>query len=84
MNRYRCNACGNLTRFDVVERRRTRSFYHYTLGGEFTVEETEDLEHMIEEVICRWCQTSTSVSPVSDTGLLESTENSISSEKEGK
>ena len=39
--RYRCTACGNLTRFDVTEVRRTRSFHHYTVGGELVVEEAE-------------------------------------------
>jgi len=53
--RYRCNACGNLTRFDVVRRARTREFWHYSLGGEATVEETETLEQDIERVECRWC-----------------------------
>ena len=53
--RYRCNACGNLTRFDVVRRARTRSFYHYSLGGELTVEEEDVLEEEIERVECRWC-----------------------------
>ena len=32
--RYRCTACGNLTRFDVVSTRRTRAFHHYTVGGD--------------------------------------------------
>jgi hypothetical protein len=31
--RYRCSACGNLTRFDVVASRRTRSFHHFSVGG---------------------------------------------------
>jgi len=53
--RYRCNACGNLTRFDVVSRRRTRAFHHYTLGGDLTVEEEEILELDVEKVTCRWC-----------------------------
>ena len=42
--RYRCSACGNLTRFDVVGTRRTRAFHHYTIGGELTVEEEDVLE----------------------------------------
>ena len=42
--RYRCNACGNLTRFDVVGTRRTRAFHHYNMGGELTVEEEDVLE----------------------------------------
>ena len=52
---YRCGACGNRTRFDVFEHKRTRSFYHFTLGGELTVEEEESLEHELERVVCRWC-----------------------------
>lgn len=53
--RYRCTACGNLTRFDVVETRRTRAFFHYTVGGELTVEDAEVLGHSVETVTCRWC-----------------------------
>ncbi|MCZ7526456.1 MAG: hypothetical protein M5U14_08835 [Acidimicrobiia bacterium] len=52
---YRCSACGNRTRFDVVATRRTRAFHHYSLGGELTVEEEEVLEERVEEVSCRWC-----------------------------
>ncbi len=53
--RYRCNVCGNLTRFDVVATRRTRAFHHYNLAGEFEVEEEELLDEQIERVTCRWC-----------------------------
>jgi hypothetical protein len=53
--RYRCTACGNLTRFDVVTTRRTRAFHHYTVGGELQVEDVSVLEETIEEVSCRWC-----------------------------
>jgi len=63
--RYRCTLCGNLTRFDVVERKRTRSFHHYTLGGLLTVEEEEVLEQQIEDVRCRWCNSSANVEVVS-------------------
>ena len=52
---YRCDACGNKTRFDVFERKRVRVFEHFTLGGEMTVEEEEVLEREIERVVCRWC-----------------------------
>jgi hypothetical protein len=69
--RYRCSACGNLTRFDVVERSRTRSFHHFTVGGELQVEEQEILEHVVEEVSCRWCGNGRSVQPVS--GVQEET-----------
>jgi hypothetical protein len=53
--RLRCAACGNLTRFDVAARRRTTAFWHYTVGGELTVEEERDLAVQVEEVRCRWC-----------------------------
>ena len=53
--RYRCAACGNLTRFDVVTTRRTRAFHHFSVGGELTVEDVDVLEESVEEVTCRWC-----------------------------
>ena len=59
--RYRCTACGNLTRFEVTTTRRTRAFHHYTIGGELTVEDTEVLAEEVESVVCRWCGTSASV-----------------------
>jgi len=52
---YRCGACGNRTRFDVTVTRRTRSFHHYSLGGELAVEEHEVLSEVVEAVACRWC-----------------------------
>lgn len=60
-NRYRCEACGNLTRFDVVTDRRERSFNHFSLGGEMTVEETELISESVVEVSCRWCGNGRSV-----------------------
>lgn len=53
--RYRCAACGNLTRFDVTATRRTKSFHHYSVGGDLVVEAEEVLEERVEEVSCRWC-----------------------------
>ena len=53
--RYRCAACGNVTRFDVTTRRRARAFHHYTVGGELTVEDEQVLEEQVEDVSCRWC-----------------------------
>jgi hypothetical protein len=53
--RFRCAACGNLTRFDVVAARRTRAFHHFSVGGEVTIEDEEVLEESIETVTCRWC-----------------------------
>ncbi len=59
--RYRCTACGNLTRFDVTMTRRTRAFHHYSVGGELSVEDTEVLVEDVEAVECRWCGTASSV-----------------------
>ena len=53
--RWRCSRCGNLTRFDVTRRSRTREFLHVDLSGESAVEEREVLEESIESVRCRWC-----------------------------
>jgi hypothetical protein len=62
--RFRCRACGNLTRFDVVETRTTRAFYHFALGGELTVEDEEVLRASREQVTCRWCGSSDDVEEV--------------------
>jgi hypothetical protein len=64
--RYRCNACGNLTRFDVTLTRRTRRFNHYTVGGDLTVENEEVLSEVIEDVSCRWCGNGRSVEELVD------------------
>jgi hypothetical protein len=42
-------------RFTVTATRRTRGYYHFTIGGELTVEEEELLGEQIESVACRWC-----------------------------
>lgn len=55
MPRYRCAACGNLTRFDVTVTRRTRAFHHYSLGGDLSVEDEVVLAETVEDVSCRWC-----------------------------
>lgn len=59
--RYRCTACGNLTRFDVTATRRTRAFHHYSLAGELSVEDEVVLAETVEEVACRWCGSSRAV-----------------------
>ncbi|CAB4750528.1 MAG: hypothetical protein F2754_10535 [Actinobacteria bacterium] len=59
--RYRCTACGNLTRFDVTIARRTAAFHHYSVGGDLTVEDEQVLDETIEKVECRWCGTGSSV-----------------------
>ncbi len=59
--RYRCTACGNLTRFDVTSTVRTRAFHHYSVGGDLSVEDAEVLAESVDEVLCRWCGVGTSV-----------------------
>jgi hypothetical protein len=54
-DRYRCTACGNLTRFDVVTDRRAKAFHHYSVGGELTVEDVEVISESVVEISCRWC-----------------------------
>jgi hypothetical protein len=53
--RYRCTACGNVTRFDVTLTRRTRAFHHFTVGGDLNVEDELVLSEKVEDVSCRWC-----------------------------
>ncbi len=53
--RYRCDACGNVTRFDVVSTVQTRSYHHFDLGGSSTIDEEEVLASSVESVACRWC-----------------------------
>jgi hypothetical protein len=62
--RFRCTACGNLTRFDVTVTRRTKAFYHYTVGGELEVEDEQVLDESLDEVSCRWCSSATAVERV--------------------
>lgn len=62
--RYRCRLCGNLTRFDVTSSRRTRSYHHFTVGGDLEVEDTEVLSEQIESVECRWCGPSATVDEI--------------------
>jgi rubredoxin len=70
-SRYRCTACGNLTRFDVTSTRRTRAFHHYTVGGELRVEDVEVLDEVVDEVSCRWCGTGRSVVALSEEEAAE-------------
>ncbi len=64
--RYRCTACGNLTRFDVVATRRTRAYHHYSLGGELSVEDETVLSEAVESVTCRWCGPGSTVEVLED------------------
>ena len=65
--RYRCSACGNLTRFDVLSTKRARAFHHYSLGGDLVVEEEEEILSLdIESVTCRWCGRSNAIETIAD------------------
>jgi hypothetical protein len=81
--RYRCTACGNLTRFDVTSTRRERSFHHYTVGGELSVEDVEVLAEEIEAVSCRWCGTSAAVAAVAPGELADGDDASAPAEVSG-
>jgi hypothetical protein len=59
--RWRCGACGNLTRFDVVRRATLREYWHLDLSGEGTIEETETVSSSIVSLSCRWCGRADSV-----------------------
>jgi hypothetical protein len=63
---YRCDACGNRTRFDVVTTSTTRAFHHYSLGGVLTVEHEEPVATRVESVTCRWCGNGAAVVAVAD------------------
>ena len=45
---------------------RTRAFHHFTLGGDLAVEDEEVLESAVEDVTCRWCDSSTSIEVLED------------------
>jgi DNA-directed RNA polymerase subunit RPC12/RpoP len=53
--RYRCSACGNLTRFDVTSTKTTKAFHHFTVGGDLVVEDEVVIDESVHEVACRWC-----------------------------
>jgi len=58
MTMYRCDACGNKTRFDVFDTVQRRRFEHSDLGGEVTVEDEEILTRTVDRIVCRWCDRS--------------------------
>jgi hypothetical protein len=64
--RYRCTTCGNLTRFDVTVTSTTRSFHHYSVAGDLTVEESETLSERVDAVECRWCGPTGTVEALAD------------------
>jgi hypothetical protein len=53
--RWRCAACGNLTRFDVTRTSRVVEFVHLDLAGRPRIEDRRVLAEALEQVRCRWC-----------------------------
>ncbi len=53
--RYRCAACGNLTRFDVTTTTTEKAYYHYSVGGELSIEDRLVIAARVDQVSCRWC-----------------------------
>ena len=53
--RYRCDGCGNLTRFDVETVERVRRFWHADLAGHGQIEEEQRASIEVVGVTCRWC-----------------------------
>lgn len=70
-SRYRCSACGNLTRFDVESVERVRRFWHLDLSGAGEAEEEERLEITIESVTCRWCGSADAIEVVDVPGATD-------------
>jgi hypothetical protein len=69
---YRCDACGNKTRFDVYETKKVRAFHHFTLAGDNTIEEEEVFSSEIEKIVCRWCgATEVTVLDGTDAGTVD-------------
>ena len=67
--RYRCDGCGNLTRFDVTVSQTTKAFHHFTVGGELVIEDEEVLARHVDDVVCRWCGHGRSVIEIEDDEL---------------
>ena len=63
--RYKCDACGNLTRFDVTISQTTKAFHHFTVGGDLVVEDEEVVTRHVDAVVCRWCGHGRSVVEIS-------------------
>jgi hypothetical protein len=74
--RYRCDGCGNLTRFDVTTSQTTKAFHHYSVGGDMMVEEQEILAYNVDDVVCRWCGHGNSVVEITGEELVDPGESS--------
>src|SRR3954453_9456245 len=63
--RWRCAACGNLTRFDLPRPRRTTEFWHFDLAGDHRIEDSRTDHEDVSSVTCRWCGRSDAIELVS-------------------
>ena len=72
--RWRCDACGNLTRFDVETKERVRRFWHLDLGGQPAAEEEDVVEFEVVSVACRWCGSRDSIRVVDAPGAASPAE----------
>ena len=56
VTRYRCKACGNREKFQVIHFKKSTAYHHFTVGGEL-IEIIEERVHadVIEKVTCIWC-----------------------------
>jgi hypothetical protein len=66
--RYRCGACGNLTRFDVETVERVRRFWHAELSGQARVDEEQRIDVDVVAVVCRWCGSTDAIEVVAAPG----------------
>lgn len=69
--RFRCDSCGNLTRFDLDVIERTRRFWHAEPSGEGHVEGEEVVSREVVEAICHWCGHGSGVEVVDAPGAVE-------------
>lgn len=66
--RYRCAACGNLTRFDVESVERVRRFWHVDLAGTGRAETEDHLDVQVVSVVCRWCGAADAIETIDTPG----------------
>ena len=54
-SRWRCAHWGNRSRLGGLRTARVREFWHVSMSGAPSVEETEVIDEVVEQVLCRWC-----------------------------
>lgn len=72
--RFRCDGCGNLTRFDLEVVERARRFWHADLSGEGHVEGEEIVSQEVVDAVCHWCGTGEAVEVVPAPGAVETSQ----------